>query len=147
MGTLLRYRSFLVILQTSCLVFLVFSGPVLPKNPVIGLFILGGTILGIWGVVSMRIKNLSIMPDIKPNSSLVKSGIYKYLRHPMYTSLFMIFIPLVIYEFTLIRLLVLFFLVMALLAKIYVEEYLLQEKYPEYKEYKKNTYRIIPFIF
>ncbi len=46
--------------------------------------------LGIWAVIVMKIGNFNIVPDVKPNSILITESPYKYIRHPMYTSVIVV---------------------------------------------------------
>jgi len=102
--------------------------------------------LGI-GFSAIKINNdFNIIPEIKHNACLVTHGIYKYVRHPMYFSLLVAFFGFFIYGNLFTKLLyLLLFSVLFLKAK--KEEKLWNEYDACYKEYKKNTKMIIPFLF
>ncbi len=77
---------------------------------------------------------------------LVTSGPYKYFRHPIYAAVFYFTWTGVIFH---ISLLTFAFGILASIGagiRIYSEEKLLKEKYPNYSEYSEKTKRIIPFI-
>jgi protein-S-isoprenylcysteine O-methyltransferase Ste14 len=81
-------------------------------------------------------------------SELVKNGIYKYIRHPMYSSLLFLtwgiylkYPDLILLPFAVIS--IIFLLLTALADERECIEYFGNE----YNEYSKNTKRFIPFVF
>lgn len=116
------------------------------------LIIIGFSILIIG--ISLRLLSLITLKSnfslaINPNQSdnLVVTGIYRYIRHPLYlASLLMscagciIFSCITIWFFSLMTLI-------AVIVRIKEEEAALTAKYPEYVEYKNNTHKLIPFIY
>jgi protein-S-isoprenylcysteine O-methyltransferase Ste14 len=79
--------------------------------------------------------------------TLIKDGIYKYIRHPAYLGniLQIIGFPLILnsyYSLVLSALMIYLFL-----KRIEVEEKFLAKKLPEYKSYQKDTYKMIPYIW
>ena len=103
--------------------------------------------LGIWAIVAMRIGNLSVSPEIKKGSLLVVPGLYRVIRHPMYTSLILVTLPLTIelpgFDSISIQLL----LISVLLYKMLYEESLLVKHFPNYSDYMRKSWRIVPFVF
>lgn len=99
-----------------------------------------------WAVWTMKIGNFKITPDIPRNSRLVTSGPYKYIRHPMYTSLLLITLVLILDHFSPLRLFLWLVLLVDLLMKLNYEEELLSEYFKDYSLYKKRTKRLVPFI-
>ena len=94
-----------------------------------------------------RLGNFNIRPDIKEDATLVKSGIYAYIRHPMYTSvLIMMFGVVLLYP---VRFVVVSYLllVIILLLKLLYEESLWKAESSEYVEYMQQTKRLIPYVF
>ena len=110
------------------------------------LFLLGGFI-GIWALISMQIGNIRIQPIPKNNAKLITTGIYKTIRHPMYSSVILMMASFVILKINFISITIFLLLVITLFLKMFYEERLLEEKFPEYSAYKKQTRRLIPFIF
>jgi len=45
-----------------------------------------GACIGVWAINHNKLDNFNIQPKYKEGSYLVTTGIYKYIRHPMYTS-------------------------------------------------------------
>ena len=79
--------------------------------------------------------------------TLIKDGIYKYIRHPAYLGniLQIIGFPLILnsyYSLALSALMIYLFL-----KRIEVEEKFLAKKLPKYTSYQQDTYKLIPYIW
>jgi len=103
--------------------------------------------LAIWAIVVMQIDNLRIMPAPGSSARLVKKGPYKLIRHPMYSSLILLSVPIVITDFSYLRLSSCLMLLLLLLIKLHYEERLLCSRFPEYEAYTKTTWKLVPGIF
>ena len=91
-------------------------------------------------------KNWSMNLEIKEGHHLVKIGIYKKVRHPMYTHFW---IWVIAQGMVLANALVLVFGIAAWALLYFLrvpeeEEMLIKEFGDEYREYMKNTGRVIP---
>lgn len=106
-----------------------------------------GIILAVWAVVEMQKSKINIAPQPRKNASLVTSGPYAIIRHPMYTSIIIAVTPLIISHWDLNMFLFLIFLYLNLIFKLLFEESLLKEYFTGYKEYMTKSWRIIPGIF
>jgi len=82
------------------------------------------------------------------NHKIVKNGIYKFIRHPGYLGLFLLFIGAGIAVENFISLILIFVIMtVAYSYRIKVEEEMLIKIFGnKYKKYMKETKRIIPFI-
>ncbi len=89
-------------------------------------------------------KNLSPFPTPKEYSSLLTSGVFKLIRHPIYTGILFIAFSFAVFQGSGYRLLISFLLLILFHFKSLYEEKKLAEKFPEYEIYKKNTGRFIP---
>ncbi|MGM1054578.1 MAG: methyltransferase family protein [Bacteroidota bacterium] len=89
-------------------------------------------------------KNLSPFPTPKEYSSLLTSGVFKLIRHPIYTGILFIAFSIAVFQGSGYRLLISFLLLILFHFKSLYEEKKLAEKFPEYKIYKKNTGRFFP---
>ena len=137
----------LVIIQFSCFAFFGLVGGLFAKGLLLA-FQLIGLLIGIWGILTMKLGNLNIQPEVKPSAIFISSGPYKILRNPMYTGLLLFFGISVIAHFSYLRLTIFLILATVLLLKIFMEEQFLTERFEEeYNTYKKKTYRLIPFIY
>jgi protein-S-isoprenylcysteine O-methyltransferase Ste14 len=102
--------------------------------------------LGIWAVFVMKIGNFNVVPDVKANSILVTKAPYKYIRHPMYTSVMLFCFGMMLTNYSTFTLSIWIILLIVMFVKAKYEEYLLIEKFPSYKKYCANTKNFIPFI-
>lgn len=136
-----------VLVQFGTLGLIALTGPLIPSNVWLAAVELAGIVLGVWAVLTMRIGNFNITPDVKHDSRLVTGGPYALIRHPMYTALLVITFPLLIDRFNLFRLAVWVTLLIDLVLKLNYEEGLLKNAHPAYSEYMKKSYRLIPFLY
>lgn len=104
-------------------------------------------LLLIWTLVYLKPGKFHILPDTRKNASLVTCGPFRWIRHPMYLSLFLYLIPLVVEYYTWWRLLVLVIFTINMIIKLLYEERILRQKFPEYAAYMKHSKRLIPYIF
>jgi protein-S-isoprenylcysteine O-methyltransferase Ste14 len=100
-----------------------------------------------WSVIILG-RHFSVDVTIQKNHKLIKTGPYKYIRHPRYAGiiLFLYGIPLVFNSWIFILAGIL--LVAVLLWRIEDEEKLMLEEFKnDWEEYKKSTRSLIPFIY
>ncbi len=84
-------------------------------------------------------KSISPMPKPKENSKLVTSGIYRIFRHPMYYSLILISLGLLLKSLTCFNLILTILLIFIISIKIKIEEEYLSRKFIDYKLYKEEV--------
>ena len=135
-----------IVIQIICIVFLGLSGNLLPENIIIRIVMTIAGVFVIWAIMIMNIK-FNVAPDVIKNARLIRSGPYKFIRHPMYLSVFVITLCWLIDYFTFIRMSVVLILFVVMVSKINYEEGLLKKAFPEYEEYQSQTKRLIPFIY
>jgi len=118
------------------------------SNKFIGIFFLiVGAMVGVLAIKEHRVGNFNIRPDIKEHCELVTNGIYKYIRHPMYLSVLTMMLGILVLYFSFYEFILYLALVITLIIKLFYEESLWVNYSSKYKDYKKQTKRIIPFIF
>lgn len=137
----------LVFVQFLCIGLILITGPIFPSNIFLLIIELSGVVLGIWAIAVMGIGRFNIVPDPKEDSHIVTRGPYKMIRHPMYLSLLLFTLPLLIADFTIWRAAFWLLLLVDLILKLNYEETLLEKKLAGYSEYKQQSYRLIPFIY
>ena len=106
-----------------------------------------GILLGLWAIITMKLDNINVRPDVKQNARLVISGPYKIIRHPMYSAVLLTFLPFILDQPSVILIIVFMALLITLLIKLNYEEKLLQSHFKDYTIYSKNSWRLIPFIY
>lgn len=112
--------------------------------------ILGGAVsfgLGGYSILVMKLWNFNVLPHPVKNSEMILSGPYRYIRHPMYTSVLLTMLALVAGDYSAGRLMVWLLLAADLIVKLEYEEKLLLQRFPAYKAYRDKTKRLIPFLY
>jgi protein-S-isoprenylcysteine O-methyltransferase Ste14 len=111
------------------------------------LFIFLGVVIALFALFSNQPGNFNVRPTPKHKGELITTGIYHYIRHPMYSSLFSGGFGAVLCQFSWWKLVAWVLLVITLHFKAQFEERALLLHYYGYKGYKKNNKAFIPFIW
>lgn len=101
-------------------------------------------IVGILAILHMKLDNLNITPELKAHHQLITSGIYNYIRHPMYSSLLLFSLAVILHNYNYFTFGASIVLVIDLYLKSQKEEMYLSQKFDEYASYKTHTGRFIP---
>ena len=104
--------------------------------------IFGGVLL-ILGFIHLK-DSLKITPEPKENAEFVNTGIYKYIRHPIYSGLIFFGAGQVVSKWTLTILVAFIILVVDLVAKYRYEDSLLIKVYPGADEYQRRVGALLP---
>jgi len=108
-------------------------------------FVLGAG-LGLWALLHNKLGNFNIQPKMKEGAVLVTSGIYAFIRHPMYLSVIVMSLALVLSSVTVLQIFLFFTLIWVLFLKAKKEESLWIEKDETYAEYRAKSKFFLPFI-
>ncbi len=140
------YSYILVALQYTIMAVLLFFNRdfVLHIVP-LSLFLLG-FIVGIYGINHNGSGNFNITPDIKDGAVLVTSGIYKYVRHPMYLSVALMMSGIIAYRPNIQNISIYLILLLTIFLKASKEERLWSQKSDRYRAYRQKTKMFIPFV-
>ncbi len=95
----------------------------------------------------MRLGTFNVVPDPKQNITLITSEPYHYIRHPMYLSILLFFLPPVTQHPSISIVFSYALLTLTLLIKLHYEEYLLVQKIKTYSHYQIHSKKLIPFLF
>lgn len=112
-----------------------------------------GTVITVLGMISYVIailflrKNWSLSASIKEGQKLVRSGPYRCVRHPIYSSMILVFFGSGLLIGNYLILLCTPIVGVAYYMRARKEEALLNEEFPEYSEYTRETKMLIPGIF
>ena len=126
---------------------------VLPFGAPTNHFVLGvsvtafGLLIGVVALWVNKLGNFNIVPDIKEECILITSGIYAYIRHPMYASVLLSMLGVMILYFSPYELVLFMVLLVNMLTKMLYEEKLWHCEGSEYEKYTHNTKRLIPYIY
>lgn len=109
-----------------------------------------GTTLEFVGIIGILLAALSLqrsltaMPIPKADGKMTRQGLYRYVRHPMYSSVLLFSFGIALYSGSLYKYLLVGSLFILLYFKSSYEESFLSEKYPDYSNYAKVTPRFLP---
>ena len=123
-------------------------GTQVSEYSVIGLVVIFiGISVAILAFVKNKFGNFNIRPDIKDNCILITTGIYSYIRHPMYTSVLVSMFGILLVYINTFEIIIYIILLINMFVKMFYEESLWICTSKEYVAYIKNTKRLIPYIF
>lgn len=109
------------------------------------LFIFGG-VLGVLGVKHLG-NNRTPYPQPLADSELITTGIYRFVRHPLYSSLVFAGIGWGLIWSSAPALAIATINVFFFDAKARLEERWLQKRFPAYAAYSQKVKRLVPFIY
>ena len=138
-----------VSVQALLLILLIFLDSGL--GPQIHRLVLLGRSLELLGVIGVLIcaaslrSSLTAVPIPKEEGTLSTTSLYRYVRHPMYTSVLLLAIGIALQSGCAIKYVLVILLYLLLYSKSVFEEKYLRLKYPEYAEYSARIPRFIPF--
>jgi len=95
----------------------------------------------------MGLRQVKVFPEVAGQGKLIVLGPYRWVRHPMYTSVLLATLAWVLGSPVPYRIMLWAGLVITLLVKLQYEERLLMERFPEYEAYRRQTKRLIPFVW
>lgn len=101
----------------------------------IGIAVSGGVALG---------SSLTPLPIPRAEGELVTSGVYRFIRHPIYTGLLLGGLGISVWGASLWHFLVFVGLATVLNVKVFYEEKLLSTRYSDYQSYAMTTGRLFP---
>jgi protein-S-isoprenylcysteine O-methyltransferase Ste14 len=128
-----KLKSYLLVfVQFACLGALVLTGPVLARNPILLVVEVAALALALWALLTVRLDNMNVTPDVRPDSVMVSHGPYRYIRHPMYASILLGALALVLDTPSPLRWAIWGVLLVNLIVKLTYEETLLVAHHPEY---------------
>jgi protein-S-isoprenylcysteine O-methyltransferase Ste14 len=125
-----------------------FKDPFSPYQILSWLFLFASIYPGIAGFLTLHGKGKPEDNHIERTTVLVKSGIYKYIRHPLYCSLFLLGTGVMLKDPGLIQLIFGSVNLLAVYFTARIEEKEMTSKFgTQYKEYMNETKMFIPYIF
>ena len=141
------YSYSLVAVQFTLIGLLVINSSFKSANIFYLLIFCFGILLGLWAVFVMQKSKLRITPDVAKNATLVREGPYKFIRHPMYSSVLLICLGMFLTNIYYLTVIFYGLLIFDLFLKISYEEKLLKKYFSDYKIYEAKTKKLIPFVY
>ena len=119
--------------------------PVASAVPII--LLAASLVMGVWSVVANKPGNFNIVPMPKAGASLITSGPYRWIHHPMYTSVLLFGLACATVIDNALGWMGWIALLAVLWVKASLEEKYLTDAYEAYETYMLGTRRFIPWIF
>jgi protein-S-isoprenylcysteine O-methyltransferase Ste14 len=110
------------------------------------------SLVGFAIIMAAIYQNSYAIPIVEDQSDraqvLVDTGLYARVRHPFYLGLLLFYAGVALWLESYASLLTLFVVLLALLARILVEETTLRKTLPDYSMYMKRVpYRLVPLVW
>jgi protein-S-isoprenylcysteine O-methyltransferase Ste14 len=149
-----------VALQVALIFVITFAGSLGPRLPVedeaaiaalralgYGL-VIGGLLVVVWSLSLLRrARSMTVMPRPTTVGSLVDSGPYSLIRHPVYAGLLLAELGAALLWLSWLSLIATIALAVVLDLKRRREEAWLKDRFPEYLAYRRSTKALIPFLY
>lgn len=143
-----QFKSYLFVgVQFVCLIGIAVTGPLIAREPLWLALEAAAVALGVWTLWTMRQARFNILPDVMQGAYLVTHGPYRWIRHPMYATLLLGTMALVLNAPSALRAALWLVLLADLLLKLHYEESLLVQRFPEYAAYQQSSKRLLPLIY
>ena len=102
----------------------------------------------LFGEVLRENQYLSRVIEVQEDQTVVDTGLYGVVRHPMYTATVLLFLSMPLVLNSLISFIIMLVYIPIIMKRIKNEEEVLEQELKGYKEYKQKVkYRLIPFIW
>ena len=102
----------------------------------------------LFGEVLRENQYLSRVIEVQEDQTVVDTGLYGIVRHPMYTATVLLFLSMPLVLNSLISFIIMLAYIPIIVKRIKNEEEVLETELKGYKEYKQKVkYRLIPFIW
>ena len=102
----------------------------------------------LFGEVLRENQYLSRVIEVQEDQTVVDTGLYEIVRHPMYTATVLLFLSMPLVLNSLISFIIMLAYIPIIVKRIKNEEEVLETELKGYKEYKQKVkYRLIPFIW
>jgi len=98
---------------------------------------------GLWQIRSF----LSPFPSPMVHTVLQTGGVYRWIRHPIYTGILLIFLGYALYAASFYKLAITLCLGFFFHIKSAYEERMLSSKFPDYPEYRRRSGKFLPRLF
>jgi len=137
--------NFLLIILFACIIGIGY--PILANDTFLILIQIVGLSLVIWSLWTIKFENFELSTKTNKDKRIIGIGPFRHVRHPIYTSLLMFTLPLIINYFSILRLGIWVALLILVILKIHHNEIELRRHLNDYSIYKQSSRKLMPFIF
>src|SRR5438067_12617698 len=128
------------------LVYLIWSRSLFSSSPFVICLQAAALLLFVWARVSFGRRSYHVVAD-PTRGGLVTAGPYHYIRHPHYGAFCLLTTAGAAAHWSWKIGICTGLIIASALVRIFCEETLVAQRYPEYRDYAKRTWRVIPHIF
>ena len=123
--------------------FLPAGGPLVLLGPIL---VAAGLGFAVWARRHLG-RNWSVNVVVKEDHALIRTGPYRYVRHPIYTGMLLAFLGTALSIGEWRGLLAVPLVAISFVLKSRMEERRMRETFPEYVEYQRETAALVPFVY
>jgi protein-S-isoprenylcysteine O-methyltransferase Ste14 len=105
-----------------------------------------GAVMLVAGAVALG-SNLSILPSPREGARVVRGGVYRWVRHPIYDGVILLTIGWAVYRGALVHVVLAVAIGVFYAAKASREERYLLNRFPDYESYRRRTWRFVPWVY
>lgn len=140
----------IVFVTVQFVLFVLYVFELLPKLHLPFFISVAGLVVAVAGFIVSLIsvfkldQSLTVYPSPKPGSQLIITGLYKYVRHPIYAGIIFFAFGFALFWSSGFKLIISTALLLWFWLKSVYEEKKLQDRYSNYKQYKQKTGRFFP---
>jgi protein-S-isoprenylcysteine O-methyltransferase Ste14 len=146
MFTLNTVSIFSYLAMIGGLVFLLMTGRLFSASPLVIVPQVAAIVLIVWARMTLGWRSFHVAAN-PTEGGLVTVGPYRYIRHPIYAAMCLFTVAGVAAHGSCLAFAVCGVVLGGALVRLWCEEALLKERYPQYREYAARTWRMIPYVF
>ena len=107
---------------------------------------IASVVLLVWARITFGWRSFHVVAN-PTVGGLIRTGPYKYIPHPIYTSVCLFSWAGVVVHWSAEAWLLGIVVLASALARMFAEERLVVVRYPEYADYAAHTWRMIPYVY